>query len=65
MKRFQMQGQVIDRKSGRGVAGVRVEAWDEDTVFHELLGVQHTDAQGRFTITYDESGAFTDVNVET
>jgi hypothetical protein len=54
MNIFRMKGQVIDQKTGRGIAGIRVEAWDEDTVFHHALGIQHTDAQGRFTITYDE-----------
>lgn len=54
MNIFRMKGQVVDQKTGRGVAGVRVEAWDEDTVFHQVMGIQHTDTQGRFTITFDE-----------
>lgn len=50
---YMIRGVVVDRASQRGVRGVRVEAWDRDTRYHDLLGQVITDDDGRFTIGYD------------
>jgi hypothetical protein len=54
-KTFVVSGRVIDRKTRGGVAGVRVEAWDKDLFFDDLLGSTLTDEQGAFRIEFDES----------
>jgi len=48
-------GQVVDRVSRRGVRGARVEAWDRDTKFHDLLGQATADDDGRFTMSYSSA----------
>lgn len=50
---YAIRGLVVDRATQRGVRGARVEAWDRDTRFHDLLGQVVTDEDGRFTIGYD------------
>jgi hypothetical protein len=50
---YTIVGQVVDRVSRRGVRGARIEAWDRDTKFHDLLGQAITDDDGRFTLRYD------------
>jgi hypothetical protein len=54
-KVFRIIGRVIDRVSRNGIAGVRVEAWDKDLVFNDLVGSTVTDAQGAFQIEFNES----------
>ena len=50
---YLIRGVVVDRATQRGVRGVKVEAWDRDTRYHDLLGQVVTDDEGRFTIGYD------------
>jgi hypothetical protein len=50
---YLIRGVVVDRATQRGVRGVKVEAWDRDTRYHDLLGQVVTDDDGRFTIGYD------------
>ena len=51
---YLIRGVVVDRATQRGVRGVKVEAWDRDTRYHDLLGQVVTDEDGRFTIGYDD-----------
>ncbi len=52
---YRITGQVVNKRTGRGVRGVRVEAWDRDTKYHDLLGVETTDAAGRFDLRFDSA----------
>ena len=51
---FTIIGKVLDRTTGAGAAGVRVEAWDKDVVYNDYLGHDVTDAEGNFRITFSE-----------
>jgi hypothetical protein len=51
---FDVRGRVVGAGSGAPVPEVRVEAWDRDERFHSLLGVETTDADGRFSIRFDD-----------
>jgi hypothetical protein len=51
---YRLHGVVIDVHSGLPLVGLKVEAWDEDTRHHDLLGVAHTGADGTFLIAFDE-----------
>jgi hypothetical protein len=37
-KKYQINGRVIDIKSNYGIAGLRVQAWDKDLIFKDLVG---------------------------
>ena len=54
-REYVLEGIVVDRATQRGVKGVRVEAWDRDTVYHDMLGQATTDDEGHFTIGYDRA----------
>lgn len=40
LKIFRITGRVIDLKTREGLAGLRVEAWDKDLIFNDLVGAQ-------------------------
>ena len=52
---YRAKGRVVDTATGLGIAGLRVEAWDKDLIFNDLLGSAVTDGKGRFQIAYQES----------
>jgi hypothetical protein len=52
---FQISGRVVNAKTGRGIQGLRVEAWDKDLAASDLVGVASTDAGGAFRIEFERS----------
>jgi hypothetical protein len=54
MAEWKIVGRVLDAASGRPGAGLRVEGWDRDTKYHDLLGGAVTDVDGRFAFAFDE-----------
>lgn len=52
---FRISGVVIDLKTRRGVKGLRVEAWDNDRAYNDLVGSTVTDEQGAFQMKFDDS----------
>lgn len=54
-KTFRIWGRVVDSRTGQGIGGLRIEAWDQDLVFNDFVGSAVTDSQGAFIIEFDQS----------
>ncbi len=55
MKSFIITGQVKDVKTKKGIPNLKVEAWDKDLIFNDLVGSADTDASGEFRIEFSEA----------
>ena len=53
-KNFTITGHIIDSQTDRGITGLRIEAWDKDLFFDDLIGSAETDAGGFFKIQFNE-----------
>lgn len=50
---YRIQGRVVSGPNQRGVRGVRVDAWDRDMRYPDLLGQSVTSESGAFSIDFD------------
>lgn len=55
VQHYRIIGRVIERASRQGVRGMRVEGWDRDTKYHDMLGSTVTDGDGAFSFTFDST----------
>lgn len=53
VQRYEILGRVVEQRSRKPVGNVRLEAWDRDTRFHDMLGISFTDDEGRFSLAFD------------
>ena len=51
---FTITGHIIDSQTDRGISGLRIETWDKDLFFDDLVGSAETDAEGFFEIRFNE-----------
>lgn len=53
--KFYISGTVINAKTEEGIYNLRVEAWDKDPRYNDLVGVAQTNRYGKFMISFDLS----------
>ncbi|MDP2621002.1 MAG: neuraminidase-like domain-containing protein [Hyphomicrobiales bacterium] len=54
-KTFRINGRVINKQTRQGIDALRVEAWDKDLIFEDLVGSAVTNDDGVFQIVVDQS----------
>ncbi|OQP60444.1 hypothetical protein A3860_33515 [Niastella vici] len=59
MKTFTIAGQLVNTNK-QPLPAYKIAAWDKDKEISQFLGMAYTDANGQFTITYDDSRFFTE-----
>jgi len=52
---FEINGQAIESRSGMPLANLKVEAWDKDVKYNDLLGQAFTNSEGRFSMSFDST----------
>ena len=55
MKLMHITGRVVDQKNQQGIADLRVEAWDEELIWNDLLASATTFTDGSFKMSFEES----------
>ncbi len=53
--KFQVNGKVVHAISEKPVPNLKVEAWDKDIKYNDLLGQTFTDLEGNFEIEFDST----------
>jgi|GEM_PF-3416974 len=53
-RKITITGKVVEIKSGIGLEGLRVEAWDKDFMSKHIIGTSVTDEKGAFKISFDQ-----------
>jgi len=53
---FTITGHIIDRQTDRSISGLRIEAWDKDLFFDDLVGSAETDAEGLLSCSHGLRG---------
>jgi outer membrane protein assembly factor BamB len=54
MAQFTIEGRIVDILTRDGIARARVEAWDKDLAFDDLVGATITHSDGSFRMVFDE-----------
>jgi hypothetical protein len=52
---YRILGRVINEQTNQGIGNLRVEAWDKDLIFDDLVGSTTTNEQGAFRIDFEAS----------
>lgn len=52
---FEVLGQVIESRSQKPLPNLKIEAWDKDIKYNDLLGQTFTNSEGRFSLTFDSA----------
>lgn len=52
--KYSIKGKVVDERTGSGVGGLRVEAWDKDPGADDYLGSAATQDDGSFELSFSD-----------
>ncbi len=55
IKNYEINGQIIGSRNKNGLYNLRVEAWEKDVKYNDLLGNTITNSEGNFNIRFDST----------